>query len=354
MAEHVSSVQNGRKSRSYILIIALILLLLVFFMVDLLTGPVSIPFRNIFSLLFHSGSNPGVWHSILFDFRLPKALTALMAGSSLAVSGLQMQTIFRNPLAGPDVLGISSGASLGVALVILGFGNYFAFSSSANLSSWLQIIAACIGSGIVLFLVMFISLRIRDIMTILILGILFGSAASATVSILQYFSNQSMLKAFVVWSMGSLGNLTGSQLQVLFLSLLMGFTLSVYSIRVLNVLLLGENYSRSMGVNIKLTRFLVFVSTSILSGSITAFCGPLAFVGIVVPHLARMIFKTADHKWLIPACILLGAVLMLLADLISQFPGSQSVLPINSVTALLGIPVVIWVIISNRRLVNVS
>jgi iron complex transport system permease protein len=354
MAEELTSLDEGRKTRSYLLSISLIALLLVFFLVDLFTGPVSIPMQHVFALIFKPDNNPGIWHSILFDFRLPKAITAVMAGSSLAVSGLQMQTVFRNPLAGPDVLGISSGASLGVALVILGFGSYFEFNSSASLSSWMQIIAAWIGSGIVLFLVLFISLRIRDIMTILILGILFGSAASAVVSILQYFSNQSMLKAFVVWSMGNLGNLTGSQLQVLCLSLLIGFILTLFSMRVLNVLLLGENYSRSMGVNIRFTRFLVFASTSILSGSITAFCGPLAFVGIVVPHLARMIFRTADHRWLIPACFVLGALLMLLADLISQFPGSQSVLPINSVTAILGIPVVIWVIVSNRRLVNIS
>jgi iron complex transport system permease protein len=354
MAEQLAFHDQRAKIRSTVLIITLIALVMVLFVIDLLTGPVSIPIHNIISLLFRTETNPGVWHSILIDFRLPKAITAVLAGSSLAISGLQMQTLFRNPLAGPDVLGISSGASLGVALVILGFGNYFAFNSSAGLSSWLQIIAAWIGSGVVLFLVMFISLRIRDIMTILILGILFGSAASATVSILQYFSNQSMLKAFVVWSMGSLGNLSGSQLQVLSISLLLGFIFSLYSLRVLNILLLGENYSRSMGVNIKLTRFIIFVSTSILSGSITAFCGPLAFVGIVVPHLARMLFKTADHKLLIPASFLLGAVLMLLADLISQLPGSESVLPINSVTAILGIPVVIWVIISNRRLVNVG
>jgi iron complex transport system permease protein len=328
--------------------------MLFFFLTDLLSGPVKIPLRSIFTILFGNDTSSDVWQSILFDFRLPKAITALVAGSSLAISGLQMQTVFRNPLAGPDVLGISSGASLGVALVILGFGRFFSFNSSAVLSSWLQIISACIGSGIVLFLVLLISLRIRDIMTILILGILFGSAATALVSILQYFSNQSMLKAFVVWSMGSLGNLTASQLKVLCLSLLAGFLLSIYSIRVLNVLLLGENYSRSMGVNIKLTRFLVFVSTSILSGSITAFCGPLAFVGIVVPHLARMIFKTADHRILVPACLVLGALLMLLADLISQLPGSQSVLPINSVTAILGIPVVVWVIIANRRLVSIG
>jgi iron complex transport system permease protein len=354
MAEQVASPDANRRIKSWLLIILLTILLILLFVVDLLTGPVHIPFRNIFTLFVHTDSGSEVWRSILFEFRLPKAITAVLAGSALAISGLEMQTIFRNPLAGPDVLGISSGASLGVALVVLGFGSFFSFNSSAGLSSWLQIIAAWIGSGIVLFLVMLVSLRIRDIMTILILGILFGSAASALVSIMQYFSHQSMLKAFVVWSMGSLGNLTVPQLQVLSISLLMGFLLSVFSIRSLNVLLLGENYSRTLGVNIKLIRFVVFVSTSILSGSITAFCGPLAFVGIVVPHLARMLFKTADHKLLMPACFLLGGLLMLLADLISQFPGSESVLPINSVTAILGVPVVIWVIMVNRRFVNVS
>ncbi len=354
MGEQLASLDANRRIRSWLLIVLLSILLILLFLVDLLTGPVHIPFRNMYTLFFHSDAGNEVWHSILFEFRLPKAITAVLAGSALAISGLQMQTIFRNPLAGPDVLGISSGASLGVALVVLGFGSYFSFNSSAGLSSWLQIMAAWLGSGMVLFLVMLVSLRVRDIMTILILGILFGSAASALVSIMQYFSHQSMLKAFVVWSMGSLGNLTAPQLQVLSISLLIGFLLSVFSIRSLNVLLLGENYSRTMGVNIKFIRFIVFVSTSILSGSITAFCGPLAFVGIVVPHLARMLFKTADHKLLMPACFLLGGLLMLLADLISQFPGSQSVLPINSVTAILGVPVVIWVIMVNRRFVNVS
>jgi iron complex transport system permease protein len=354
MAEHLASPDANTKIKSWILIVMLIILLLLLFVVDLLTGPVHIPFRNVLNVFLQSGGDNEVWHSILFEFRLPKAITAVMAGSALAISGLQMQTIFRNPLAGPDVLGISSGASLGVALVVLGFGSLFSFDSSAGLSSWLQIIAAWIGSGLVLLLVVLVSLRIRDIMTILILGILFGSAASALVSIMQYFSHQSMLKAFVVWSMGSLGNLSAPQLQVLGISLLIGLLLSVVSIRSLNVLLLGENYARTMGVNIRIIRFAVFASTSILSGSITAFCGPLAFVGIVVPHLARMLFKTADHKLLMPACFLLGGLLMLLADLISQFPGSQSVLPINSVTAILGVPVVIWVIMVNRRFVNVS
>jgi len=343
-----------QRIRLPLLFILLFVLLVVLILLDLTTGSVKIPANRIFSILFGANDENQVWNTILHEFRIPKTLTAILAGSALSVSGLQMQTIFRNPLAGPDVLGISSGASLGVALVILGFGDFFSMNSLGILSSWFQIFAAWAGAAAVLFLVMFVSLRVRDIMTILILGILFGSAASAFVSILQYFSHQSMLKAFVVWSMGSLGNLSGTQLRVLGISLLGGFALTLVTTKVLNAMLLGETYSRSMGVNIKLTRVLVFISTSILSGSITAFCGPIAFVGIAVPHLARLMFKTADHKVLMPACILLGSLLMILADLISQVPGSAVVLPINSVTALLGIPVVIWVVVYNRRMVSVN
>jgi iron complex transport system permease protein len=189
-------------------------------------------------------------------------------------------------------------------------------------------------------------------MTILILGILFGSAASAFVSILQFFSPQSMLKAYVIWSMGNLGNLTGEQLKVLFLSLTVGFLLTASTMKVLNAMLLGESYSRSMGVNIKLFRLLIFLSTSLLSGSITAFCGPVAFIGIAVPNLARFAFGTANHYVLVPASMLMGSLLMLLADIISQAPGSGVLLPVNAITALLGIPVVIWVIIYNRRMMG--
>jgi iron complex transport system permease protein len=223
-----------------------------------------------------------------------------------------------------------------------------------HLGSWTQIIAAWAGAGLVLLLIMVVALRVRDIMTILILGILFGSAASAIVSILQYFSQQSVLKSFVTWSMGSLGSLTGIQLRMLAFSLAIGFLLTLLALKVLNALLLGETYSRSLGVNIRRSRLLIFLSTSILSGSVTAFCGPIAFVGIAVPHLARLIFNTANHHVLVPASLILGSMLMLLADLISQMPGSGILLPINSVTALLGIPVVIWVIVYNRRLTGIS
>jgi iron complex transport system permease protein len=345
---------SDRRIRTGLLFILLALLLLVLTIADLMTGAVKIPAFNVIGILSGTADHQQVWETILFDFRVPKMLTAILAGSALSVSGLQMQTIFRNPLAGPDVLGVSAGASLGVALVLLGLGDFFILHNLSYLGNWTQIISAWIGAGLVLLLIMFVSIRVRDIMTILILGILFGSAASAFVSILQYFSNQSVLKAFVIWSMGSLGNLTRIQLQVLAISLAIGFLLTLITLKVLNSFLLGETYSRSMGVNIRRTRLLVFISTSILSGSITAFCGPVAFIGIAVPHLARLLFGTANHHILVPASLLLGSELMLLADIVSQIPGSGILLPVNSVTALIGIPVVIWVIVYNRRMVGVD
>lgn len=334
------------------LFILLGVLFVVVVIADLITGTVHIPLQSVIGMIAGTDYQNPVWSTILFEFRIPKTLTAIMAGCALSVSGLQMQTIFRNPLAGPDVLGVSSGASLGVAFVVMGFGNLFVAENIGYLGSWIQIIAAWIGAGLVLLLIMFVSLRVRDIMTILILGILFGSAASAFVSILQFFSPQSMLKAYVIWSMGNLGNLTGEQLKVLFLSLTVGFLLTASTMKVLNAMLLGESYSRSMGVNIKLFRILIFLSTSLLSGSITAFCGPVAFIGIAVPHLARFVFGTANHYILVPASMLLGSLLMLLADIISQAPGSGILLPVNAITALLGIPVVIWVIVYNRRMLG--
>lgn len=344
---------NNMKLKKHVgLFMLLGVLFVVVVIADLITGTVHIPVRSVIGMITGSDAQNPVWNTILFEFRIPKMLTAIMAGCALSVSGLQMQTIFRNPLAGPDVLGVSSGASLGVAFVVMGFGNLFVAENIGYLGSWIQIIAAWIGAGLVLLLIMFVSLRVRDIMTILILGILFGSAASAFVSILQFFSPQSMLKAYVIWSMGNLGNLTGEQLKVLFLSLTVGFLLTASTLKVLNAMLLGESYSRSMGVNIKLFRIVIFLSTSLLSGSITAFCGPVAFVGIAVPHLARFVFGTANHYILVPASMLLGSLLMLLADIISQAPGSGILLPVNAITALLGIPVVIWVIIYNRRMMG--
>jgi iron complex transport system permease protein len=252
-------------------------------------------------------------------------------------------------MAGPYVLGISSGASLGVAFVILGFSTHLSSDSIQNLGNWALVAASWLGAGAVMLLIMFISVRVRDIMTVLILGIMLSSGISAIVSILQYFSNETMLKAYVIWTMGSLGNLTSQQLQVLLISVSLGVILSLLSVKMLNALLLGENYAGSIGLNVRFSRIVIFTGTSILAGSVTAFCGPIGFIGIAVPHIARILFKTSDHKILIPGSILIGSIVMLISDIISQLPGSGSVLPVNSVTSIVGIPVVIWVILRNSK-----
>jgi iron complex transport system permease protein len=269
---------------------------------------------------------------------------------ALSLSGLQMQTLFRNPMAGPYVLGVSSGASLGVAMVILGFYSGPGTSGMMEQSGWILVISGWLGAGSVMLLMMFISTRVRDIMTILIIGIMLASGLSAVVSIMQYFSNETMLKAYVIWTMGSLGNLSSDQLKVLTIAVLTGLLLGVALIKKMNALNLGENYASSMGMNVRITRTLIFVCTSILAGSVTAFCGPIGFIGIAIPHVVRNMFRTSDHKILLPGTVLTGAVVMLGSDIISQLPGSESVIPVNSVTALIGIPIVLWIILHNKKI----
>jgi iron complex transport system permease protein len=288
--------------------------------------------------------------TILFRFRLPKAITALIVGAGLSLSGLQMQTIFRNPLAGPDVLGITSGAGLGVAFVILGFSFSFSAENIAMYGNWLLVFSAWAGAGAIMMLILVIASRIKDIMTILILGIMLSSGISAIVILLQYFSSESLLKSYVIWTMGSLGNLTSDQLTVLSVSVSAGILLSMASSKMLNALLLGESYASSIGLNVKFARTVIFLCTSILAGSVTAFCGPVGFIGIAVPHIARIMFRTSDHKILIPATLITGGAVLLFSDIVSQLPGSEKVLPLNAVTSLIGIPVVIWVILHNRKL----
>lgn len=314
------------------------LILVILLVADVMLGSVWLDAKEVFI----DGS---ITQRILLDFRLPKAVVAIVAGMALSVSGLLMQTIFRNPLAGPYVLGVSSGASLGVAIFMLGapiLGLGLVRDLGLAFSAW-------IGAAVILLLVMSISARIKDIMAVLILGMMFGSAASAFVDVMQYFSSDAALKGFVIWAMGSLGGLSDLQLLIMSLCIGVGLILSVASIKSLNMLLLGENYARTMGLNVSRTRALVFAATSLLAGSVTAFCGPIAFLGIAVPHIARMIFRRADHRILVPASALLGANMMLLCDIISNVPGSNLVLPINTVTALFGIPIVVMVVVNSKR-----
>ena len=329
-------------------------LLLILFVFDILLGSVQIPVKEVLKIIFTGQSDHSEYLTIIYRFRIPKALTALFAGFALSVSGLQMQTVFKNPLAGPYVLGISAGASLGVALLVMGISSFAVVSQIGVIGNWSIVIAAWLGSGLILFLILAISSRVKDIMTILILGIMFGSATSAVVNILQYFSNESMLKAFIVWTMGSLGGVSLTQLKVLIPSVLIGLSITFMLIKILNAMLVGENYAKSMGLNIRMSRFLIFFSTSLLAGSVTAFCGPIGFIGIAVPHIARIIFKTANHKSLLPGTMIIGGIVLLLSDIISQLPGNENTLPINSITALVGIPIVIWIIIRNQKLSSVS
>jgi iron complex transport system permease protein len=338
-------IKPGRNTR--LLFSVLFIMLIIFLVLDIFLGSVSIKATEVIRAIFtRTDSN---FETIILRFRLPKAITALTVGVALSLSGLQMQTVFRNPMAGPYVLGISSGASLGVAFVILGFSSNLTPDSLRGLGNWILVAASWIGAGAVMMLIMVISSKVKDIMTILILGIMLSSGISAVVTIMQYFSNETMLKAYVIWTMGSLGNLSASQLNVLLISVSAGVILSLFSSKMLNALLIGENYAGSIGLNVRFARVVIFACTSILAGSVTAFCGPIGFIGIAVPHMARILFKTSDHKTLIPGTILIGAVVMLISDIISQLPGSESVLPVNAVTSLIGIPVVIWVILRNRK-----
>lgn len=332
------------KSRSTILFSSLSLLTAALFVADLVIGSVNIPLRDVWAALAGGDCDP-VTAKIVLDIRLTKAVVALLAGVALAVSGLLMQTLFRNPLAGPYVLGVSSGASLGVAIFILG-----APVLGIAGHSWFSALgiagAAWIGSAATLAAVAAASRRIKDIMVILILGMMIGSAVSAVVQILQYLSNEEALKSFVVWTMGSLGDVTSVQLLLAAPAVAAGMALAVAVIKPLNLLLLGEPYARTMGLDVGRTRMLILLATTLLAGTVTAFCGPIGFIGLAIPHVARILFRDADHRTLLPAAALTGAASLLVCDIVSKL----LTLPVNTVTALMGIPIVVWVVIRNKNI----
>lgn len=317
-------------------------MLMVLFLTDLRLGSLPIGLKQMLEHWFGSSSLNEQESLVLHQFRLPRLLTALLAGAALPVCGLQMQTLFRNPLAGPYVLGISSGASFGAALVVLGSG------ALALVAPWSLALAAWTGAGAVMLLLLFVSFRIRDGVTLLILGMMFSSGLAAVISIMQYFSQASALKSFVIWSMGSLSNVSGQQMWIMSMVTIPLLLLSLAFTRSLNALILGEAYAQSMGIRIRRVRTGILALTSILAGTITAFCGPIGFIGIAVPHMTRFLLRTSDHRLLLPASMGVGMVVMLLSDIISQLPGSERILPINAVTSLIGIPVVIWLVLMNR------
>jgi iron complex transport system permease protein len=331
----------------------LLLLLLLAFLLDISVGPVKIPLGEIFKVFFSPSQENPTWQFIVERIRLPKACTAILAGCGLSVGGLQMQTLFRNPLADPSILGITAGAGLGVAAVMLAGGSMatlFAIKELGIPGSWLIICAACLGAGTSMGFVLTLSRRLRDNVLMLIIGIMIGSITIAVTSIWQYFSDPEAVKDYLLWTFGSLGGVTGGQLSILTGVVVAGLIVAFSSSKMLDALLLGENYARSVGLTARRARVIIICSTSLLAGSITAFCGPIGFIGIAVPHITRSLFNTASHRVLIPACCLIGTILLLLCDVLAQLPGSQTVLPINIITSLVGSPIVITLLLRKKNL----
>lgn len=322
------------------------------FVCNIASGPVAIPIKEVFRSLLGGEVSKDTWDYIIINYRLPKSITAVLVGMGLSISGLLMQTLFRNPLAGPYVLGLSSGSSLGVAFIILGAGFLPSVVSSFLLSSYGIIVASCIGSFLVLIAVLLVSEKLRDTMAILIVGLMFGSFTSAIVGVLTYFSSAEQLQKFTFWSLGNLGNLSWTAIVILFFAVMVGLLLCILSIKPLNALLLGENYARSLGLNIRKSRLVIIFATSILAGSITAFAGPIAFIGLAVPHIAKLVFQTSNHAVLFWGTILFGAAIMLVCDIFSHVPGTEITLPINAITSLIGAPIVIWLLVRKRSLLS--
>ncbi len=345
--------KNASPFRQTLFIVGLGLAVLVFFILDIALGSVDIPLPAVFQILFNQDQSEPAWVNIIYKIRLPKAITALLAGAGLSVGGLQMQTLFRNPLAGPSVLGVTAGASLGVAAVMLtgsGVTTLYTIRQLGVAGGWLLMVVASAGAALVLIIILLVSLRVRDNVILLIVGIMLGNITLSLVSIWQYFSQPEQIKDYLLWTFGSLGGVTTTHLFAMLPAVAFGLVLAFFSSKWLNGMLLGENYARSLGLPVYKAQVLIITTTSLLAGSITGFCGPIGFIGIAVPHLVRSLLNTAEHRLLVPGCCLMGAFIMLVCDLISQWPGSTLTLPINAITALIGSPVVIWVILSRNNL----
>jgi len=336
------------KKQNLFLLLLLFSVVILFF-VNISLGSVTIPLEQLTKGIFGQPLDKSSWEIILWNFRLPKAFTAIFVGIGLAISGLLMQTLFRNPLAGPYVLGLSSGASLGVAFVILGVAFLPQSVATLFLSPFGLVLASGLGSFLVLLAVLVVAKQLKDTMAILIVGLMFGSFTSAIVNVLSYFSTAEQLQKFTFWSLGSISNLSWKEVGILGSFVSIGVLLSIWVIKPLNALLLGEKYAQSIGINYKKTKIIIILVTSILAGSITAFAGPIAFIGLAVPHIAKLIFQTSNHAVLLLGTLLLGAAILLLCDCIAQMPGSDLTLPINAITSVIGAPIVIWLLVRKKR-----
>lgn len=324
--------------------------IIAFFLLNLWVGSVSIPFTDMFDILLHRHENV-VWSNIVWKSRLPQAVTALVAGTALSVSGLQMQTVFQNPLAGPSVLGISSGAGLGVALVVLASGTFggVALSSLGIIGEMSVTIAAIIGALLVMGLIIFVSQRVKGNVTLLIVGVMTGYIANSIIGVLKFFSAEEDIHAYVIWGLGSFSRVSGGQVGIFALLIVCVLPFAFLLIKPMNVLLLGEFYAQNLGLNVPRTRLFVIAVSCFLTAIVTAYCGPIIFLGLAVPHLCRGIFRTSDHRVLMPAVLLLGGLLALVCCLIARLPGFEGALPVNSVTALIGAPTVIYVLFHKRN-----
>ncbi|MCR5575236.1 MAG: iron ABC transporter permease [Bacteroidaceae bacterium] len=332
-------------------LIVLFLLILVLFALNLAVGTIEIPLKSVCLILLGEDSQQEIWRNIILRSRLPQALTAMVAGAGLAVSGAQMQTVFRNPLAGPSVLGVSSGATLGVGFVVLLSGSLggVALSRLGYLGDAAMSIAAIVGSLAVLSLIVWVSHKVKGNVTLLVIGVMIGYLATAIIGVLKFFSNEEDVKAFVVWGLGSFSRVSGDQMLLFVTLMLILLPLSMTLVKSLNLLLLGDGYARSLGLPIKWTRTKVICCSGTLAAIVTAYCGPIMFLGLAVPHLCRAIFRTSDHRILLPACVLAGAALALLCNLMARMPGYEGVLPVNSVTALIGAPIVAMVLFGKHK-----
>ncbi len=337
--------------KQVILFSLFMVILVASFLLNLLLGTVHIPFDSICDILMGNPTDNIVWSNIILKSRLPQALTATMAGAALSVSGLLMQTVFRNPLADPSVLGVSAGASLGVAFVVLLSGTlgHIALSSLGYLGELTMSLAAIMGAMMVLMLIVFISAKVRGNVTLLIMGVMIGYVANAVIGVLKFFSVEEDIRAYVIWGLGSFARVSGDQVWIFLCLMMILLPFCFLLIKPLNLLLLGNAYARNLGLNIRRTRFFVILCAGVLVAVVTAYCGPIMFLGLAVPHLCRGIFCSSDHRVLLPATILVGAVLALLCSLIARLPGLEGALPVNSVTALIGAPVVTWILFRRRR-----
>jgi iron complex transport system permease protein len=324
--------------------------LIIFILINLSFGSVDIPLKSILYTLTGNDTAKESWQYIILQYRIPKAITAVLVGSGLSICGLLMQTLFRNPLAGPFVLGISSGASLGVALLVLGVSIFSGSIAGMAFSNLSLALAASLGAFFVLGAVMIVAKKVKNTMSILIIGLMFGSFTAAIISVLAYFSSAENLQQYVFWTFGSLGNLGWDEIFILSIIYILSISILLTIIKPLNSLLLGENYAVSLGVNLKKTRNITLLVTGLLTGVITAFSGPIAFIGLAVPHLTKLLIKTSNHRILLPSVAVAGAIVMLISDTIAQLPNSEYSLPINAVTSLFGAPIVIWLLIRKRKI----